>query len=139
MQKRWKKNPGAKKNLSKLIPLQRIGKPNDIANATNNWIYDSFTTFNTDCNYPSGCLSNTISIQENTISTSIFPNPTRKFNNVQISGYKGPIIINIYDLSGRLLNSTNNTVVSIEDYVNGIYIFSLSYGDKNEDFLVVKE
>ena len=34
MQKRWKKNPGAKKNLSKFIPLQRIGKPNDIANAT---------------------------------------------------------------------------------------------------------
>ena len=34
MQKRWKKNPGAKKNLSKFIPLQRIGKPIDIANAT---------------------------------------------------------------------------------------------------------
>ena len=33
MQKRWKKNPKAKKNLAKLIPLQRIGKPVDIANA----------------------------------------------------------------------------------------------------------
>ena len=33
MQKRWKKNPKAKKNLAKLIPLQRIGKPGDIANA----------------------------------------------------------------------------------------------------------
>ena len=33
MQNRWKKNPKAKKNLAKLIPLQRIGKPADIANA----------------------------------------------------------------------------------------------------------
>ena len=33
MQNRWKKNPKAKKNLAKLIPLQRIGKPEDVANA----------------------------------------------------------------------------------------------------------
>ena len=34
MQKRWKINPVAKKNLSKNIPLQRIGLPKDIANAS---------------------------------------------------------------------------------------------------------
>ena len=34
MQKRWKKNPKAKKGLSKIIPLQRVGKPIDIANST---------------------------------------------------------------------------------------------------------
>ena len=33
MQNRWKKNPKAKKNLKKLIPLQRIGRPQDVANA----------------------------------------------------------------------------------------------------------
>ena len=33
MQKRWRENPKAKKNLAKLIPLQRIGSPEDIANA----------------------------------------------------------------------------------------------------------
>ena len=32
MQNRWKKNPKAKKQLTKIIPLQRIGKPMDIAN-----------------------------------------------------------------------------------------------------------
>ena len=32
MQKRWKKNPKAKKNLEKFIPLKRVGKPTDIAN-----------------------------------------------------------------------------------------------------------
>jgi len=31
MQNRWKKNPKAKKQLSKMIPLQRIGRPKDIA------------------------------------------------------------------------------------------------------------
>ena len=34
MQRRWKKNPKAKKNLEKFIPLKRVGKPADIANAT---------------------------------------------------------------------------------------------------------
>ena len=32
MQNRWKKNPKAKKNLEKFIPLKRVGKPIDIAN-----------------------------------------------------------------------------------------------------------
>ena len=32
MQNRWKKNPHLKKQLAKSIPLQRIGKPQDIAN-----------------------------------------------------------------------------------------------------------
>ena len=32
MQDRWKKNPKAKRHLKKLIPLQRIGKAEDIAN-----------------------------------------------------------------------------------------------------------
>lgn len=33
MQDRWKNNPKARKELSKLIPLKRIGKPEDIAHA----------------------------------------------------------------------------------------------------------
>tara|TARA_B100001175_G_scaffold260978_1_gene230048 strand:+ start:1394 stop:2149 length:756 start_codon:yes stop_codon:yes gene_type:complete len=33
MQIRWKKNPKAKKNLEKFIPLNKIGKPQDISNA----------------------------------------------------------------------------------------------------------
>ena len=32
MQQRWKKNPKVKKNLEKLIPLRRVGKPEDISN-----------------------------------------------------------------------------------------------------------
>ena len=34
MQIRWKKNPKAKKNLEKFIPLNKVGKPKDISNAT---------------------------------------------------------------------------------------------------------
>ena len=34
MQSRWKKNPKAKKNLEKFIPLNRVGKPKDISNAS---------------------------------------------------------------------------------------------------------
>ena len=34
MQVRWKKNPKAKKNLEKFIPLNRVGRPEDISNAS---------------------------------------------------------------------------------------------------------
>ena len=34
MQIRWKKNPKAKKNLEKFVPLNRVGKPEDISNAS---------------------------------------------------------------------------------------------------------
>ena len=34
MQARWRKNPKTKKKLEKLIPLNRIGKPKDISNAS---------------------------------------------------------------------------------------------------------
>jgi 3-oxoacyl-[acyl-carrier protein] reductase len=34
MQIRWKKNPKSKKNLEKFIPLNKVGKPDDIANAS---------------------------------------------------------------------------------------------------------
>ena len=34
MQIRWKKNPKAKKNLEKFIPLNRVGRPEDVSNAS---------------------------------------------------------------------------------------------------------
>ena len=34
MQIRWKKNPKAKKSLEKFIPLNKVGKPEDISNAS---------------------------------------------------------------------------------------------------------
>ena len=33
MQKRWKKKPSTMKNLEKVIPLKRVGKPRDISNS----------------------------------------------------------------------------------------------------------
>ena len=33
MQKRWKKKPSTKKNLEKVIPLKRVGKPRDISSS----------------------------------------------------------------------------------------------------------
>ena len=34
MQVRWKRNPKAKKNLEKFIPLNKVCKPEDISNAS---------------------------------------------------------------------------------------------------------
>ena len=114
--------------------------------ATANWLstpnpfapnIDAGVTFNTNCNYPVGCI--TTSIQENISNTSIHPNPTNDFINLDVNGYNGSIQTLVYDLSGRLLQTTNSTTISLKDYAKGVYVFRVSYGDRVEELKVVKE
>ena len=62
-----------------------------------------------------------------------------KQNGDDINGYNGAVQTQVYDLSGRLLKSTNNTTISLKDYAKGIYVFRVSYGDIVEELKVVKD
>ena len=106
-------------------------------NISFDWTFDSFTSISTNCNYPSNCFST--SIQENTTNTSLFPNPTNDLITLDINGYNGSIQIQVYDLSGRLLQTTNNTTISLKNYEKGIYVFKVSYGNVTEELKVVKD
>ena len=70
------------------------------------------------------------SIQENITKTSLFPNPTNDLITLDINGYNGSFNVDIYDLQGRLLETTNKTTISLKKYSKGIYIFRVSYGEK---------
>ncbi len=72
-------------------------------------------------------------------NTSVYPNPTNDLITLDISGYNGTIETQVYDLSGRLLKSTNSTTISLKDYAKGIYVFRVEYGDRVEELKVVKD
>ncbi|HHZ65258.1 MAG TPA: T9SS type A sorting domain-containing protein, partial [Flavobacteriales bacterium] len=72
-------------------------------------------------------------------SISISPNPTHGQFTIDIKGHQGPIDVEVYDLSGRLLQSTNSTTISLKDYPSGIYSFKVSYGERVKEIKVVKE
>jgi len=67
------------------------------------------------------------------------PNPTKDFINFNIDGYNGPIELEIYDLQGRFLETTNSRTVSLKSYSKGIYVFRVSYADKLEEIKILKE
>ena len=69
----------------------------------------------------------------------IYPNPTNNLITVDINGYNGSFNVEIYDLQGRLLETTKARTVSLKKYSKGIYIFRVSYGDITEELRVLRD
>ena len=78
---------------------------------------------------------------ENLLSSHIklYPNPTNDLVNLEIEGYNCPFEVEIYDLQGRLLETTKSRTISLKKHSKGIYIFKLSYGLKTEEFRVIRD
>ena len=107
--------------------------------STANWPdIDSQTSFSLDCN--NDCSTSTVGINEITSSNiSLYPNPTNNGITLDIEGYNGSVNVEVYDLQGRLLETTTNTTVSMHEYAKGIYVFKVAYGDRTQELKVVKE
>ncbi len=69
----------------------------------------------------------------------LYPNPTNNLITVDINGYNCSFNIEIYDLQGRLLETTNKTTISLKKDSKGIYVFRVSYGDKTEEMRVLRQ
>ncbi|MDG1913369.1 MAG: T9SS type A sorting domain-containing protein [Crocinitomix sp.] len=69
----------------------------------------------------------------------LYPNPTNNLITVDINGYNCSFNIEIYDLQGRLLETTNKTTISLKKDSKGIYVFRASYGDKTEEMRVLRQ
>ena len=80
-------------------------------------------------------IINEVNIQEVLVS----PNPTNDIVTLEIEGYNGSFNVEIYDLQGRLLETTNKTTISLKKYSKGIYIFRVSYGDITEEVRVLRD
>ena len=79
-------------------------------------------------------------ITENGLSNlTIYPNPTSDQITIDIKGYNGVVNVEVYDLQGRLLETTTNTIVSLKKHAKGIYVLKVSYGEVTEEVRVVRD
>ena len=133
-------------NNTNIFEFECSGNPNlscvevdDPVWSTANWSnIDPQTSFSTNCNYPANCFS-TVTITEQTNNINLYPNPTNNLITLYIEGYNGSVNVEVYDLQGRLLETTTNTTISIGEYAKGIYVFKVAYDDRTQELKVVKE
>jgi len=78
-------------------------------------------------------------IENNKNLLLVYPNPTHELITIDIETYNGPFEIEIYDLKGRLLETTKSRKISLKNYSKGIYMFKVSYGDITEEVRVIKD
>ena len=77
--------------------------------------------------------------QHPTNNVNVYPNPTSDQITVDIKGYNGVVNVAVYDLQGRLLETTTNTIVSLKKHAKGIYVLKISYGEVTEEVRVVRD
>ena len=112
--------------------------------SANNWLNNSSffigsnQSFSNNCNYSSNCFG-TSDINENLSFINFYPNPTKEDINISIENFNGNIQTEVYDLIGNKLQTTSETIVSLEDYAKGIYILKVAYDDKLQEVKVIKE
>jgi len=68
---------------------------------------------------------------------NIYPNPTNGF--VNIRGFKDPIETHIYDVTGKLLQTTSATTICLSSYAKGIYLLKVVSGHRVHKSNVVKD
>ena len=80
-----------------------------------------------------------LSIIEVSNNINVFPNPTNENITISVSNYNGNIKTEVYDLIGNKLQISNETTINLSDYVRGIYLLQVAYGDRVEEVKVIKD
>ena len=113
------------------IPYYNLQATNP--NGSTNFEY--IGSFSNNCNNSCSPLN----IEHHINKTSIYPNPTENLIQIEIENYNGSIEAALYDFTGKLLETTNETTISLRNYSKGIYILKVAYGDRVEEVKVMKE
>ena len=80
-----------------------------------------------------------VSKEESSSNFKIYPNPTNNLVKIEIENYNGSFEAELYDFKGKLLETTNNTYLSLADYPSGVYTLKVTYGNKVEQLKVIKD
>lgn len=79
-------------------------------------------------------------MEENTLSFSVFPNPTTDYVTIQIQAIKGTL--RLMDLAGKTLYETKisneNTSISLAHYPTGVYVLTITSGKAHQVEKIVK-
>ena len=104
-------------------------------------------TYNYDCSVGShaanGMVGSVIVTDSSTnINTAnsnylIYPNPTSDF--VYLSGLNGDSKTMVYNITGKLLQSTNEKKIDLSSYPNGLYILNIRTNNSVNTHSIIKE
>ena len=104
-------------------------------------------TYNYDCSVGShaanGMVGSVIvtdpSTNINSVSSNylIYPNPTSDF--VYLSGHNGDSKTMVYNITGKLLLSTNEKKIDLSSYPNGLYILNIRTKNRVNTHSIIKE
>ena len=74
----------------------------------------------------------------NTASSNylIYPNPTSDF--VYLSGFNGDSKTRVYNITGKLLQSTIEKKIDLSSYPNGLYIVNISSNNRVYTHTIIK-
>ena len=75
----------------------------------------------------------------NVPALSVYPNPANELINIDIKGYVGSVYVEVYDLSGRLLKTSNSFTLSLKDYQKGVYVLRVNFGGRIEKIKFIKK
>lgn len=81
--------------------------------------------------------SNNTFIEDKINQFKIHPNPTTGL--VELRGMSGLYKVEVYDYTGKFLQSTNRSTIDLSHYPKGIYLFKIFHGHKTEVLRLVKE
>ena len=109
----------------------------NIANL-NNWIIEPNVSLSTDCSFASNCFDFT-SVDEHSTKIKVYPNPTSNLIKIDVPGFENKVHSELYDLDGRLLENSNNAIISLKNYRRGIYMLQVTYGKKTELVRILKD
>ena len=103
------------------------------------WSSDNWTNIDSVTNFSNDCNASPSNVTNHSKKILIYPNPTNDILKIGIENFNGSFEAELYDFTGKLLETTNNTSLSLADYPTGIYLLKLAYGDSVEQLKVVKE
>jgi hypothetical protein len=76
-----------------------------------------------------------VEINGKTIETNIYPNPASSDVTIAVNGMNEAFVISVYDLSGRLVNQSNNNSnvakINVNALQNGVYLMKVTDMDGN--------
>tara|TARA_B100001287_G_scaffold71518_1_gene59073 strand:+ start:4674 stop:5744 length:1071 start_codon:yes stop_codon:yes gene_type:complete len=100
---------------------------------------DNGVLFSTNCDYPSSCFISSTNIKKYQCNLSIYPNPTNNLIQIEIENYNGSFVAELFDFTGKLIETADKTSFSLADYPTGIYLLKVAYTDRVEHLKVVKK
>ncbi len=70
---------------------------------------------------------------------SFYPNPTEGRVYIKTQNNTNELTIQIFNMSGVLLKTTNNKQLNLETYANGVYLLKINYRNSVENIKIIKQ